>query len=109
MKKMNIFNSLLVSLPVFLFTGCASYNAAPLSHLTPDMIQSSPSKSEEVVIVAKAFDKADCKKYLDRDVLEKGYQPIQLYIQNNSEKKYVFSLNRISQAFARPEEVAEKV
>ncbi len=62
-----------------------------------------------VVVGAKAFDAADCGKYLDRDVISEGYQPVQRYIQNSSDKDYVFSLNRVSLPTARAEEVSGKV
>lgn len=88
--------------------GCASYNAAPLSSLSSEIIQQAPSETK-VAVAAKAFNKSDCKKYLDRDVISEGYQPVQLYIQNQSDKNYVFSLSRISLPLARSEEVAEKV
>ncbi len=99
-----------IAFSVVLLSGCASYNAAPLNSLSSQMIQSSSSaEKNDIVIAAKAFSKGDCKRYLDRDVIAKGYQPIQLYIQNNSDKNYSFSLSRISLSCARPEEVAEKV
>jgi hypothetical protein len=62
-----------------------------------------------VKVAAKAFDKMDCKRYLDRDVIKKGYQPVQLFIQNNSDKNYLLSLNRLSLPYVRPEEVARTV
>ena len=88
-------------------TGCASYNATALSNLSPDLFRNSSSKS--IGVAAKTFTRADCKRYLDRDVISKGYQPVQLFIQNNTEKNFSFSLNRISLPHATPEEVAEKV
>lgn len=101
-----------ISVPLFLLSGCASYNASPLNTLSSEMIMSQPQNgigSNNILVCAKALNKADCKKYLDRDVISKGYQPVQLYIENNSEKDYLFSLSRVSMASARPEEVAEKV
>src|ERR1700722_1480979 len=93
-----------------LLTGCASYNATSLRALSSDAVfSSSVEQKKDIIVVGKAFNKADCKRYLDRDVLAEGYQPVQLYIENNSEKDYVFSLSKISIPFARPEEVAEKV
>lgn len=94
-----------VVLSVFVFTGCASYNAIALSHLTPQIT----SNSRSVAISSKAFTKADCKKYLDRDVISKGYQPVQIYLQNDTDHSYIFSPNRISLPCASAEEVAEKV
>jgi len=82
-----------------------------LSSLESDLIitQAQNSSDGEVLIGAKAFNKADCKKYLDRDVISEGYQPVQLFILNNSAHDYSFSLGRISLSCARAEEVAEKV
>lgn len=111
MKK-NALSSISISVMLILLAGCASYNASPLNNLTSDVIISqSPNTigSNNVIVVAKVFNKADCKKYLDRDVISKGYQPVQLYIQNSSDKDYIFSLNRISIPSAKPEEVANKV
>jgi hypothetical protein len=97
---------------MILLSGCASYDASPLNTLSSEMVVSQSqngAESNDILVGAKAFDKADCKKYLDRDVISKGYQPVQLYIQNNSDKDYIFSLNRVSVPSARPEEVADKV
>jgi hypothetical protein len=88
--------------------GCASYESQPLSNLTLETVLPSQKKGE-IVAVAKTFDKSECKRYLDRDVIAQGYQPVQLFIQNNTDKSYIFSLNRMSLPFARSEEVADKV
>jgi hypothetical protein len=92
-------------------SGCASYNAASLNGLSSEVFSqsSNPASKAGVVIAARAFNKLDCRRYFDRDVLKKGYQPLQLYIQNNSSKSYSFSLSRMSLPYARSEEVAEKV
>lgn len=93
---------------MILLAGCASYESQPLANLTLETIPAAESK-EEIIAVAKTFDKSECKRYLDRDVIAEGYQPVQLFIQNNTDKNYLFSLNRMSLPFARSEEVAEKV
>ena len=90
-------------------TSCANYKAASLSNLSSEIISTSSESSEKVTFASKAFNKADCKKYLDRDVIKHGYQPVQIYIHNNTNKSYLFSPNRISLPSARAEEVAEKV
>jgi len=73
------------------------------------MIVQNQMKGNDILVVAKAFNKADCQKYLDRDVLSVGYQPVQLYIQNNSDKAFVFISDRVSLTCASAQEVAEKV
>jgi hypothetical protein len=90
-------------------SGCASYHAASLNTLASDVVNSTSRGQGDIVVVAKAFNKGDCKRYLDRDVIAEGYQPIQLYIENNGDKNYIFSLSRVSLPCAGPEEVAEKV
>lgn len=111
MKKRNILkliNGALASSLILSLVGCANYRALPLNTIV--VAQSTkPYRADDVVIVAKAFDRRDCKKYLDRDVIQKGYRPVQLYIENKSERNYFFPLNCMSIPCARPEEVAEKV
>lgn len=104
--KTHILSVLLVSL----LASCASYQATPLDPLVVETSrQSRVEKKSNVLIAAKAYSKQECKSYLDRDVIAKGYQPIQLYIQNNSDQSYLFSLNRLDLPCARAEEVASKV
>lgn len=109
MKKMASI-SILLSIALLL-AGCASYNAASLNSFSSEIFSqsSTPATKAGVVIAARAFNAVDCRRYFDRDVLKKGYQPVQLHIQNNSDKSYLFSLNSISLPCARSEEVAEKV
>lgn len=90
------------------FTSCASYRASPLFIPFPDLIQP-VSRGEKISIVSKAFTRNDCNIFLDRDVIAEGYQPIQIYIQNDSDRNYIFSLNRITLPIASPEAVADTV
>jgi hypothetical protein len=104
-----VFKSLLLVVCMTL-TGCASYQASSLGNLSPILVTSNKTGlHDDVIVCAKTFDKNDCKKYLDRDVIGHGYYPVQIYIENNSDRDYLFSLNRVSLPCARPEEVAEKV
>ena len=70
---------------------------------------SSYSNHEEtdskIFIAAKAFDRSDCQKYLDRNLLEKGYQPIQIIIKNHSDKAVVFSPDDLNLSVVSVEEV----
>lgn len=107
-RNLTILSSICLSL--LLITGCASYRASALNVLNSEIISSPYSiKQGGIKIMAKAFDRVDCKRYLDRNVLKEGYQPIQLYIQNDSDKAYAFSLSRIDLPVARPEEVSKTV
>lgn len=93
----------LISL-LLLCTGCASYNASTLSTITSHYSPICP-----VVVAAKEFTKKDCARYLDRDVIAHGYQPVQLCIQNNTNRRYLFTLDKVSLPIARVDEVADKV
>ena len=94
-----------------LFVGCASYTASSLSNLYLEFVAMNEDnlEKEEVVLLSKAFSVADCKKYLDRDVLRAGYQPVQIFIQNNTNKSFIFSPERVSLPLVSSEQVAEKV
>lgn len=96
-------------LGIFYLSGCATYTASALSNLSADLFMNSIPKSGDIGVAARPFTKADCRRYLDRDVISEGYQPVQIFLQNNTEKKFSFSLSRINLPHASPEEVAEKV
>lgn len=101
-----MFSSLVVL--TSLLTGCASYQAASLNSMYNEDIARSSTK-EEVMVTAKAFSKEDCARYLDRDVLAKGYQPVQIGIFNNTSERYYFSINNITLPSAPSQEVAKTV
>ena len=91
-----------------LCSGCASYRASSLSSLSPQFIK----ESEEIPGISvgcKSFSASDCSSYLDRDVLKKGYQPIELTFYNKTDKSYFFSSDKISLPCAPSQKVANKV
>lgn len=62
-------------------------------------MQRSTGKIEEqqdVKVSATLLTERDCCYYFSRRVLEKGYQPIQLCIRNNSASSYVFDATRLN-------------
>lgn len=105
MKKINL---LTIAAVAALFTGCASYQASSLSALDPEYVKNY-SEIQGVEIGCKAYSVDDCFTYLDRNVIAKGYQPIQLTFRNNSDKRYIFSNRDLSLPCASPEEVARSV
>jgi hypothetical protein len=108
MKKYRYLSALL-PFCLLALSSCANYRASSLNTLSSEVVLYNTSEEQEVVVLAKAYNKADCKRYLDRNVISKGYQPVQIYIQNNSDKNYHFSPDRISMACANSDEVAETV
>jgi hypothetical protein len=96
--------SLLLALGTF---GCATYKPAPLPNLQPEFAPYSET-IDNVTLSCKTLSKAECKKYFDRDIIDKGYQPVQLSIKNATKKYILFSNQGISLPVSSPEEVAEK-
>lgn len=91
-----------------LLTGCASYDASGLAALDPDCVRSY-AEVDGMSIGCKAFNRADCIHYLGRDVLAKGYQPIQITFQNTTGKRFIYSTKEISLPCSSPEEVGKRV
>lgn len=104
----NKLNHILAIAIAFLTTSCASYKAQTLGVLSPQTAPFS-QKKEGVEVLCKAFNKQDCKRYLDRDVIAKGFQPVQISIENNTKHYLLFSKNNISVPCADPSYVASKV
>lgn len=87
-------------------TGCATYQAMPLTALDPQYMC---TEKEGISIGCKAFSKKECLRYLDRDVLKKGYQPIQLSFHNRTDKSYAFSIYDVTLPCTTAEDVTKKV
>lgn len=130
-KKATCFLMLIAVLTTF--TGCASYTAAALGDISGSQFQLSnptllaaadPTKiilpngqeatinmveNDYIQMVTKVYDDVDCKKYFDRDLLNKGYQPIQICIKNKSSKPFYISPDRINLPLEEPSQVARAV
>lgn len=87
--------------------GCARYQARPLARIAPQAQMLSPEHS--VSFSHRVFSKRDCKRYLDRDVIAKGYQPVHISLRNNTDHALAFSLASVSVPCAYAEEVAQQV
>jgi hypothetical protein len=105
---MFIKNSILVLVIALLATSCANYKAQSLSNITVDST-AFYEKKEGITVSCKAFTPQDCKRYLDRDVIAKGIQPIQISIDNDSKHILMFSKSNISIPCADTDYVANKV
>lgn len=90
-----------------ILSSCASYKAQPLSNFYKG--KEEIDKDADLIAVAKAFSQSDCEKYFDRNILNVGYQPIQLHIENRSDDYFIFRVNRASLSTASAEQVAKKV
>ncbi|MFH1644486.1 MAG: hypothetical protein ABIA74_04915 [bacterium] len=108
---MNILKKNVVTLCVcvgglILLFGCAKYGAQPINQLATCV---SNKKEPLIAFAYKSLNKADCKRYLDRDVLAKGYQPIHITFSNNTNRYINFSKTNISIQCVSAAEVAQKV
>ncbi len=90
-------------------TGCASYEASSLSTLCQDSPIITTHQNSDVSTSWKVFDKKDCKTFLGRDVLSKGYVPVQMTIRNNSNDPMYISPDNFNIALMPSDQVAEKV
>ncbi len=89
-------------------SGCARYKARALPKLVSET-NSQFLDNKSISFAYRVFDKSDCKKYLDRDVISAGYQPVQITITNNSKRSVYFSRKNINRATVDPREVAQSV
>lgn len=70
-----------------------SYHCTPLPYPT-SMVE--PFQKKGVHITAKVYDAKDSQTYLDRNLKNIGIQPVQVTIQNNTEKSYFLSEESIN-------------
>jgi hypothetical protein len=67
---------------------------------------SQPFKEKGVHITAKAYDGVESKEYLKKNLLQLGYRPVQVTIQNNTETPYLLSQEGMEISSAKGSEIA---
>lgn len=107
MKLLKTLASFTVILALLALTGCAKYRPLPLNRIK--IHPSLYSLDEHIAFVHHVFDLEDCFTYLDRNVLYKGYQPINITFTNNSNKFLYLSKANFSFPCVSSLEVAQKV
>lgn len=105
--KQILFRVLILTLGT-LVLGCASYRPDSLPRLDAEFAPY-VEEIDQVTVAAKKLTREECRKYLDRDVVTKGYQPVLVSIDNQSDSPIVFSPNRVSLPCANPDDVARRV
>jgi hypothetical protein len=108
MKKSNITCSLAALLVLIVSSGCAKYQPGVLANLQPEFAAFSETKSG-ITLSVKKLNSGDSKRILNRDVIKKGYQPIQITINNDTKKYILFSNQGVSLPTVPAQEVADKV
>jgi hypothetical protein len=88
-------------------SGCAHYKARPLNKFKKNATLQMDKPI--VSFTYDIFDREDCKRYLDRNVIAKGYQPIHIMITNHSSRYLELSLDHFSLPLVGVQEVARFV
>jgi hypothetical protein len=88
--------------------GCASYKSTTMPILQAEFAPYSADQNG-VTVSCKAFSPSESKRYLGRDVQAKGYQPIQISVQNESKSYILLSPQSLNVPLAPPEDVARLV
>lgn len=109
MKKIlsNIFTAIFCV--IFLISSLffiTQYHAHHPSALTYIGSVAEPFREKGVHISAKAYDAHDCKAYLNQDLTQLGFQPLQITIQNNTDKIYGLSTRGLETKFTEGKNVA---
>lgn len=81
-------------------SGCARYRAKSLKSITK-----ASAKAQTISFSYRIFTPADCQKYLGRNVIRKGYQPIQITFVNNTDRYFNISKRGLSFEYNSTEEV----
>jgi hypothetical protein len=66
-------------------------------------------EKEKVKIIAKTISPEESKYYFGQDVKKKGYEVIQLYVLNQSDKNFKLNFSSINQKLEHCEDVAKKL
>jgi len=112
MKKqfINFCKSIFVSLVIFsIFYHMNQYEAYQPAAPTFMGSMAEPFRDHGVHISAKAYDSKESKTYLNRDLIAKGYIPVQVTIQNNTAKKFLLSRKGVDLSHATVTNVTHSV
>ena len=105
MKTKSAFLPILSILTLAGLSGCAKYRVQSLKPL----IKKAQLEKNSISFSYKLFNRAECIKYLDRNVIQKGYQPIQITFVNNTNRYFTISEQSLSFECVSAKEVAESV
>jgi hypothetical protein len=100
-KQFKVLTAVLAVGSLLLLAGCAKYKAISLPSLAQAPVKNGIS------FAYKAFNSGESKMYLGRNLLEKGYQPVQITITNNTDRTYKITPASLSMPIVDPWFVAE--
>ncbi len=73
------------------FSGCAKYKPHALLEPTGNYIEKDNVKASTALLTDK-----DCKYYFSKEIIKAGFQPVQIYIENNSNERLVLDALNIN-------------
>jgi|GEM_PF-545152 len=92
-----------------LFTPWSNYKSSQWPTIPTLNAELTFLRSDTLHIVAKAYTPEESKKYLRKDLVSKGYQPVQITIQNNSANEFSLSSGSVDLPTAEPSKIASKM
>lgn len=107
MKKKAIYTLLVIGI-LATFFGWETHRSKSLAPTASAQV----AFAEEVTglsVIAKTYTVQESQDYLDRDLISRGYQPIQVTIQNNTAKAYFLSQDGISLPSVPAQKIARQV
>lgn len=105
MKFNNLITIVLTCIILIGLSGCAKYSAKPIKPMKT--IQQ--LKDGTISVSYKVFNAYDCKKYLGRNTIAKGFQPIQVTITNNTDRYFTILPDSFNCDCISAEEVAQEM
>jgi hypothetical protein len=90
-----------------MFSGCAGYKSTALDRL--ELNNRVSHRTGKVLFKYKKFTKQDCQKYLGKDLIKMGYQPVQISVMNCTDHYLQFSPSRVSLPTVSADVVAKNV
>lgn len=106
-KEKNFFLSVILISSLLFLTSVEKFRPAKLPFVA-GVVQSFTKEQKGVQLDYKVYSSVDSKIYLDRDLLAKGYQPVQITIQNNTPYSFVLGKEDISLPLVSASKVVSK-
>jgi hypothetical protein len=92
----------------FFLAGFHGKSSSTLTSIGAKEYPSLYQKDDGVDVYYKIYDEKESKAVLGKNLLKKGYQTVQVTVENNSMKTYAIAMKGISSATATPSQVAWK-
>jgi hypothetical protein len=107
-KKNKILTAIVVLMTTFFVIDVCKnwhgYDAFPIRQAELPALE-----KKEILLTTKALNGEESKAFLGKDLIDRGYQPIQLTIQNNSPRSYILAQDKIELPTASASDVAWRV